>query len=97
MIYTIGETESHDRHLAMGGTVRLLGRTDPNRGGLGPGSVWKTPEDAKAYLDEYPRAHKGHSVYGVLAEWDSQTAPSADRTYQELLVSSDLVKLSAEA
>jgi hypothetical protein len=87
MIYTIGHAESYERYFREQGNPSKLGREKDYDGG----SVWKTFEDAKPYATE------GYSVYGVLANWDTDTVPTeADGDWHDLLVTSPLVRLTTE-
>lgn len=68
MIYTIGAREAYDRYLKdQGAGCEKLGRTTDYEGGR----VWKTREEAESALRE------GFAVYGVLADWDVDTAPDS--------------------
>ena len=58
------------------------------------GSVWQFREDAEMAASHYT----GYSVYGVIANWDSDTAETNDMTdihfgEHSLIISSQLVKL----
>lgn len=83
MIYTIGLTESYLSYFADQGRPRKKGRSGFYPGG----SVWQTREAAEEHC---PR---GYSVFGVLAEWGTQTAPSLVGDWHDLLVDADLVLL----
>jgi hypothetical protein len=72
MIYTVGLIDKYEaaidagRGLKLGPHTRRDGYADPG------GWVWRTPEEARAYL-----ALRGsldtRRVYGVLADWDADT------------------------
>jgi len=85
MIYTIGNTESYMRLFATHDRPRKTGRNDDYPGG----SVWQTREEAQAHADSRP----GYSVFGVLADWDFNTEPSAMGDWNDLLVNAELVVL----
>lgn len=82
MIYTIGHTENYERYFEEQGTPQKLGRTADYAGG----SVWKTQEEAQRGCPD------GYSVYGVLADWEKDTAPTVN-DWNDLLVTSDLCKV----
>ena len=85
MIYTIGNTENYMRLFANYSKPRKTGRNDDYPGG----SVWQTREEAQAHADSRP----GYSVFGVLADWDFNTEPSAMGDWNDLLVNAELVVL----
>ena len=85
MIYTIGNTESYMRLFATHDRPRKTGRNDDYPGG----SVWQTREEAQAHADSRP----GYSVFGVFADWDADTEPSAMGDWNDLLIDAKLVVL----
>ena len=85
MIYTIGNTKSYMRLFANHDKPRKMGRNDDYPGG----SVWQTRGEAQAHADSRP----GYSVFGVLADWDFNTEPSAMGDWNDLLVNAELVVL----
>lgn len=88
MIYTIGYTESYETYFKEQTCPEKLGRTNDYNGEYySGGCVWKTYEEA------FRNCPKGYSVYGVLASWEHDTEPSKDGPYNDLLVTSKLVKI----
>jgi len=87
MIYTIGHTESYLRYFAEQSTPQKKGRYD----GYCGGSVWQTYDEAKRHVFNI-----GFSVFGVMADWETETAPSKDGDWHDLLVDADLVILKGE-
>ena len=88
MIYTIGKTDLYERYFAeQPRAPKKAGR----KGTYPGGSVWESREIAQSHCpDEF-------SVYGVMAVWGEQTAPSLGGGDQhDLLVDADLVKLEGE-
>jgi hypothetical protein len=83
MIYTIGHTESYERYFREQKQSKKLGRTKDFCGG----SVWKLVDEAKKFCP------KGYSVYGVKANWKKDTIKSKDGNWNDLLKTSNLVKL----
>ncbi len=90
MIYTIGGPaypEFLKEKTKSGEIPWKVGKTDLYPGG----SVWKTREEAQECADK----GEGYSVYGVLADWDTETVESDDfgATWHNLLVDAKLVHL----
>lgn len=82
MIYTLGKTEAYERYFRDNYPVptyklgrRLLPKKYPG------GSVWQTREDAQRFADINP----GFSVYTVDADWITDTVPSSDGDWHDLL------------
>lgn len=90
MIYCQGRKSTYDDYIATDpnpGKLGRLGPEDPDDPNYPGGSVWKSEAEARACCPE------GYDVYGVIADWDTQTVKSADGDYHDLLVTSKLVKL----
>jgi hypothetical protein len=85
MIYTIGNTESYLAGLA-DGPLKKKGKTEDYQGG----SVWQTYEEAAVY------ACNTRSVFGVLADWEKDTAPSDHGDWHDLLVDAEVVRLDGQ-
>lgn len=92
MIYTIGHKSSYERYFAEQGQPRKLGRTPDYPGG----SVWETAAAAQVYAAAH--TEQEYAVYGVLADWNTDTAPTEYplATWRDLLVTSDLVRLTGK-
>lgn len=85
MIFTLGHTESYERYFQEQGTPQKMGaRPDEDYPG---GSVWRTRESAERHRQP------DFSVYGVRADWEIETTPSAEGDWHDLLVDADLVRL----
>lgn len=94
MIFTLGGTESYDRDMAACPGLVKRGRYRKEDGSLYPGgSVWRT----RAAAEEY-RSLLGLSdcsAYGVLADWEEDTAPDIHgRPFRNLLRDAPLVRLT---
>lgn len=90
MIYTIGDTQTYDPLISNGGGVKS-GRG--SRPGYPGGSVWLTAEEAERWCDPAKR----QVVYGVLADWERDTEPSASgMPWRDLLFDRPLVRLARE-
>jgi hypothetical protein len=89
MIYTIGHTESYLKGFAQaeekGIPLMKKGRTKDYSGG----SVWKTYEEAEAHAI----VRGPYSVWGVMADWETETEVRTDVDWNDLLVDAELVKL----
>ncbi len=84
MIYTIGHTENYEQAFLNNDVVIKKGKTENYEGG----SVWKTYEEAERNKPE------DFSVYGVLADWKTDTSPNESNNWNDLLVNSKLVQIS---
>ena len=97
MIFTIGHTESYDAGLLQeaeqGFPFKKLGKTvlatgEPYAGG----SVWRTHEDAVAYLmAQAPDIVENYSVYGLLADWNTDTEQLDGEPFRRLLKNAQIV------
>lgn len=88
MIFTLGKTDVYDPLLRDHPDATKEGRSDDYAGG----SVWETFEAAQAYLDSTILGEE-FSIYGVLADWETQTEPEPGQGWHRLLVTSKLIKL----
>lgn len=90
MIYTIGHTESYEEYFKVRPFPMKLGKYDDYPGG----SVWKTYPEALAQI-----LHKcdGYSVYGVLADWDTDTEEIPGYCMRNLIRTSPLVRIGMTA
>ena len=68
MIYTVGLIDKYEAALAKGDAVKDAG-----------GWVWQTPEEARDYLVAR-NSIDVRRVYGVLADWERDTAPTYPRS-----------------
>jgi len=94
VIFTVGKTEIYEPYLRDDPEAAKLGRGNDHAGNYySGGSVWKTREAAQAYLD-LTNIQKEFSVYGVLADWETQTEAEPGKEWHRLLVTSKLVKLT---
>lgn len=64
MIYTIGHRESYRKALSENYPVNKTGRKETYSGGC----VWKTPEEARAYLQSLGLPN--YAVYEIDANWN---------------------------
>lgn len=87
MIYTIGHRETYLKLFETEKQPHKLGRHLNYMGG----SVFRTREAAQAYLDE--RGKDDYGVFGVEADWDTDTEARPDMPFNDLLADAPLVKL----
>jgi len=99
MIYTFGRTFTYDKYLRTAMFPEKLGRSN----GYPGGSVWKTREEAQAFVDSFPNGHcpdwepEDFSVYGVEADWETDTyiyAGDHRAPWRSLKRNAKLIKLS---
>jgi hypothetical protein len=88
VIFTIGRKLAYEAALDDPAVEKPLkmGKSDDYVGG----SVWKTPEGARK------NCPPGFIVYGVLADWEKDTAPSKEGNWHDLLKDSEFVRLPDE-
>ncbi len=86
MIYTVGRRDIYEPLFLKAEPPRKRGRDADFVGG----SVWRFREEAERYCAP------GYSVYGVLADWETQTSPNEDGPWNDLLVDALLVRLGPE-
>lgn len=94
MIFTVGHRESYEKGIdEMGADFQKLGKRDDFQGSpyLG-GSVWKSEKEAERYLAV--RQLASYAVYGILADWETETEQLPDEPYRRLLVDAQIVALN---
>jgi hypothetical protein len=94
VIYTFGLKKKYDAAISapLGGFYKR-GKSNPlNKPDRG-GGVWKTPEEVRAYLKERGW-EAGRDVYGVEADWDTDTYVDPEVPFRRLLRSAKVVKLT---
>lgn len=110
MIYTFGRTKIYNdgiKNSLNDDLFRKLGARDPSPtfpNGYPGGAVWRTRDGAQAYVDSLPNDWSpsdwnsdDFSVFGVLADWDGDTAQIEDAPWRNLLRDSVVVILDVEA
>lgn len=94
MIFTVGNRESYEQGLReLGPEFKKLGKRDHYQGKpyMG-GSVWKTKAEADQYLiDNSPRLD-GYHVYGVVADWETDTEQVLSEPFRRLLRDAPIVE-----
>lgn len=90
MIFTVGHTKTYRQYLDEYGTHAMKAGRDPRTGEEG-GTVWETYREASRHCPD------GYSVFGVLADWEKDTAPRPPgECGRELLRKGRLVILNRE-
>ena len=96
MIYTIGHQENYERAFQKHGEGQVVkaGRYAKPDGTVYPGGcVWRTREEAQEYLKKYPTL--SWKVYGVVADWELDTAPNeSGQPWHDLLRDARIVRLT---
>ncbi len=94
MIYTFGRTSAYEKALRDNSKIEKCGKTKDHDGG----TVWKTLEQAQAFVDSLPNKHcpewyaKDFSVYGVDADWNKDVTHS-NMPWSTLKVHSLIIEL----
>lgn len=86
MIYTLGHKESYERYFEEQDVPKKKGRDQAD--GYPGGSVWRTRAEAQRHCPEDFR------VYGVLADWETETAATPGIEWNDLLRDAELVRLA---
>ncbi len=85
MIYAIGQTHQYAAKFASPKPLYKVGKGLDARGRPYPGgSVWRTEEDAKAYIVANGLTAT-HMVLRVIADWETDTEQLAGEPYRRLL------------
>ena len=58
--------------------------------------VWRKQNDAQRFLED-TQLTDVMQVYGVIADWERDTAPSTFGDFHDLLIDAHLIQLTAEA
>jgi hypothetical protein len=91
-VYTVGHETNYDQGLVeQGETFEKLGRQGDYPGGF----AVKTPEDARRLIKEQGREGE-RAVYGLAADWDTDTAPSENGWWRALVNTSRIVRKITE-
>jgi type V secretory pathway adhesin AidA len=88
MIFTVGHTVNYKKSLAEHGTVFKQGEQVGYEGGI----AFETYADAKRFLDENGKADVW-SVWGLDADWITDTYPASDGWWCYLLFDKPIIDL----
>lgn len=89
MVYTLGYKPAYRKGLKeQGKDFRKLGRTGDYTGG----SVWKTAKEVFQYIESQGERLKDYGVFEIDADWDRDTASNAYTPFNDLLVTSRIVR-----
>lgn len=102
MIYTIGHAENYRPAIAKNGIVHKVGRDGKKgpwwfriwgvRSNYPGGYAFKTMKDAQRRIDEaYPTS--GFAVFGLKADWETDTVPSKKGWWHHLINDSEIILL----
>lgn len=95
MIYTLGYAPIYIERCHEGSRKNIpmikLGRYEGYEGG----SVWKTQEEVQAWINKHQPRLSGYAVFGVIADWNLETAPPKriQMPWRDLLADSEIVLL----
>jgi hypothetical protein len=93
MIYTVGSKKAYLREYLKNGRVLKSGR----KRGYAGSCAFQTRRDAERHLDELElQGYKEYAVFGLLADWDQDTRPSAEHWWHDLLRDAEVVVLEKE-
>jgi hypothetical protein len=95
MIYTVGNKENYFKAIAVQGTIFKVGKTDDWLGELYVGGCcFKTYEDAQIQADAWTKElNREFAVYGLDADWDTQTEQNEKESYHSLLIDAPIIVL----
>jgi hypothetical protein len=93
VIYCIGERARYDAKLATGAPLYKAGRGIRKATYNEGGSVWQTEDDARAFIVKN-KVEDSRAVYGVLADWESDTLQVPGEPFRRLLKTSRIVSLT---
>jgi hypothetical protein len=92
VIYTVGLIDKYEAQIEAGSAVKLGAGVDEFGRPYPGGWVWRTAEEARAYLVARNSTHN-RRVYGVMADWDSDTVVVAGQPTRCLKSSALVVRL----
>jgi hypothetical protein len=95
LIYCIGNHARYEAKLAVGGLLYKIGRGIRKGTYYEGGSVWQTEDDARAFIVRN-KLEDSRTVYGVLADWETDTLPVPRESYRRLLRTSPIVRLQGD-
>ena len=83
MLYTLGLKDRYDSYI----------EADPDAAKGVTGSVWKTMEDVQAHFERNKSVLGSFAIYGVEADWETDTEVVPGESWRALTRSGKLVKL----
>ncbi len=95
MIYCIGDRARYEARLAAGEPLHKIGRGIRKGTYYEGGSVWQTEDDARAFIIAN-KLEGSRAVYGVLADWETDTLPVPRESYRRLVKASRIVRLPGD-
>ena len=87
MIFTIGHQKNYLKAIAFSGAIYKVGRRAPCDefpNGYAGGYAFASIEDAQRRIEEAYEG-RGFAVFGLLADWESDTEPSSDGWWRNLV------------
>jgi hypothetical protein len=95
VIYTVGLIDKYERQIDEGTAIKLGSGVDEFGRAYPGGWVWPTAEAAYAYLVARNSTHN-RRVYGVMAEWERDTAVVAGQPTRCLTRNALVVRLTPD-
>ena len=92
MIYTLGHKQAYLGAIASEGRIKKLGKGIVEGQPYSGGSVWETFEEAQQVL----RFNPGFMVFGVDADWKTDTEPEKNASFHNLLRDAWIIVLNNE-
>lgn len=90
MVYTVGPKKIYHAQLEVWGSVKKMGRNDNYLGGC----VFQTIENAHCFIAKFFGGDfEKYEVFGIAADWETDTTPSEDDWWNYLLVGSEIFRL----
>jgi hypothetical protein len=95
VIYCIGDRARYEAKLATGEPLFKAGRGMRNMFYYEGGSVWQAAEDARAFIIRN-NLEASRAVYGVLADWETDTLQVPREPFRRLVKTSQIVRLPGD-
>lgn len=93
MVYTVGPARTYKAKLEVWGNLSKVGRTENYKGGC----AFQTIEAAQRFIQEkMPQEPSKYAVFGLEANWETDTEPSEDDWWNYLLVNRPIFLLQED-
>jgi hypothetical protein len=92
MIYTVGNREAYSKAFREQGRLAKVGKGQYQEQPYDGGGVFETESDARAHL-KAENLSETHEVYGVIADWESDTKQFEGEPFRRLTRDAEMVDL----